>query len=894
MKKLTSNQIREKWLSFFERHDHLVLESAPLIPYQDESILFINAGVTPLKHYFDGTVIPNHNRLTSIQKCIRTNDIEQVGKTKRHLTFFEMMGNFSIGDYFKKEAIEMAYDLLINEFQIPLEKIYVTVYSEDEEAYDLWLKEGLPEEHIIPLSDNFWEIGVGPCGPDTEIFYDRGEKFDPDHDAFLKFKHNEEQERYLEIWNNVFSEFNSTPHLKRSEYPELPHKNIDTGAGLERWALIFEDKDTIFETDLFYPIIEKIEELTNKKYQENKYPFEVITDHIRSVVMALADGAGFSNSKRGYILRRLLRRSVRMGKKLGEEKPFLYKLAPTVVMIMKDFYSEVKRNEENIISLIKEEEETFYETLKDGEKRLQELIEKAKKENKEIKGEDLFKLYDTYGFPYELSLEYLEEENIKTDKKEYLEAMKKQQNLSKLNEKAKKSFNDQNEELLSLNLNCSFSYDDDKLSSKIILLLDSSFKEKDELKDEGYLIVSRTPFYAEMGGQVGDTGYIYNENFKAKVINTIASPQGYHLHKVEVEKGTLKKGESCFLEIDSKRRNKIRKNHSSVHLLQAALLKYLKSDIKQTGTFYNDQYFRFDFTYRGKLNDEDLIQIEHILNENLKEDKETVTEVLPLEEAKKTTAIHFFGEKYHDEVRVVTIGPSKEFCGGTHVKNIKDIKKIALLSYESKGSNVYRIIGTTDTNIKNLVSQKVKPIEDKITNLKDKLNELNLKAKKEGIILKSSLENNLSSKESYQDIVLFKEEEERLKEELISQEKYVKEKLTSSLLNKSSHYLNDLEEINGFKTLVFKLTNTMPNNLKSLIDDLLNMIKEGIVIGISENKKNTLMIIKSNTKYEANKLINDILSPFDGKGGGNSQFATGGAKKIDIDKVKITLRGLLK
>ena len=436
MKKLTSNEIRNKWISFFESKGHKVMESAPLVPQGDDSLLFINAGVTPLKKYFDGTVVPDNKRIVTIQKCIRTNDIDNVGVTKSHQTFFEMMGNFSIGDYFKSEALEFAYEFLTSPewMGIDKDKIYVTVYTKDDEAYNKWAELGLDKSHIIRLDGNFWEIGEGPCGPDSEIFYDRGVEYDKEGDAFLKFSRDEDQSRYIEIWNNVFSQFNSKNGVDRDDYQELPHKNIDTGAGLERWCCIFQGVDSTFETDLFTPIIEKIAQLAGKEYNQ-EMPYKVIADHIRAVVMALSDGAIFENTGRGYVLRRLLRRSVRMGKKLGINDSFLYKLVDVVVDTMKDSYKELVDTKAVVKTQILQEEELFHNTLEAGERKLYQLISTST--DKTISGYDVFKLYDTYGFPPEVTSELAQENNMTVDMKEFDELFKAHQEKSRMGSEQK-------------------------------------------------------------------------------------------------------------------------------------------------------------------------------------------------------------------------------------------------------------------------------------------------------------------------------------------------------------------------------------------------------------------------------------------------------------------------
>ena len=519
MKYLTSNEMRKKWYDFFESKGHKVLESAPLVPIDDDSLLFINAGVTPLKKYFDGSVVPDNKRLVSIQKCIRTNDIDNVGVTKSHQTFFEMMGNFSIGDYFKDEALEFAYEFLTSPewMDIDKDKIYVTVYTNDTVAYDKWQSLGLDPTHIVKLEGNFWEIGEGPCGPDSEIFYDRGEDYDLDGTALEKFKKDEDQERYIEIWNNVFSQFNSKKGVSREDYLELPHKNIDTGAGLERWCCIFQGVDSTFETDLFVPIIERIESLTGRKYN-GEMAFKVIADHMRAITIALSDGAIFENTGRGYVLRRLLRRSVRMGKKLGVNDSFLYKIADTVADVMKEFYPELLNNKGYVKTLILQEEELFHNTLAAGERKLYQLMKESK--DKTISGYEVFKLYDTFGFPFELTLEYLEEEGFTTDKEEFRRYMEEAKKLAKTNRKSNNGMASQNEVLMDYKEPSEFLYDTYEMQSKVIALIKDGVLV-DSLDSDGYVILDKTCFYATSGGQVADLGGMKSENFKAKVIDCI-------------------------------------------------------------------------------------------------------------------------------------------------------------------------------------------------------------------------------------------------------------------------------------------------------------------------------------------------------------------------------------
>lgn len=699
MRKMTHVEIREMWFKFFTSKHHQIIESAPLIPIDDDSLLWINAGVTPLKKYFDGTKIPECKRLTSIQKCIRTNDIENVGVTKRHQTFFEMMGNFSIGDYFKNEAIEFAYELLTSEkwFAIPIEKLYVTIYTGDNEAYNKWIEMGMLEDHIIRLDENFWEIGKGPCGPDSEIFYDRGEKYDKDHDALEKFKKDEEQERYIEIWNNVFSQYNQEPNVKREDYKELPHKNIDTGAGLERWCLVFQDVDSNFETDLFQPIIESIEKMSGVKYN-GQTPIKVIADHIRALTFALSDGAFFDNAGRGYVLRRLLRRSERFGRKLGLNEPFMYKLVSSVIDIMKEAYPYLVEKRAVVEALILEEEKLFLKTLTDGERILKQLVKNST--DGTISGNDAFKLYDTYGFPFELTEEYLHELGYTTSKEEFDKYMQVQKEQAREASKTKTAMASQKKVLLDFTEESTFVYGIYRLKTNVLAIF-SKDQTIDTLDHDGYIALKRTCFYAQAGGQVSDTGMIVGKNFKARVLDVFKGPNGQNIHKVKLLDGIISKDDECELVLDKERRKQIEENHSSVHLLHYALRTTLEGDVHQAGSYVDNERLRLDFTYSKKLTDEKVIAVEDMVNKLIAEKHIVSTEVMPLDKAKQLGAMALFNEKYGSMVRVVKMGKSIELCGGTHTSNTGNIKKFAIYSYESKGSNTYRIEACTNTRIEN-------------------------------------------------------------------------------------------------------------------------------------------------------------------------------------------------
>lgn len=885
MKYMTSTEIRNMWYQFFEKHGHKKMESAPLIPIDDDSLLWINAGVTPLKKYFDGSKVPESRRIVSVQKCIRTNDIENVGVTTRHQTFFEMMGNFSIGDYFKEEAIGYAFELLTSPewFSIPKEKLYVTIYTDDDTAYDRWVSVGMLEDHIVRLDGNFWEIGEGPCGPDSEIFYDRGEKYDPKHNALELFKKDEDQARYVEIWNNVFSQFNSKVGVDRKDYQELPSKNIDTGAGLERWACIFQEVDSNFDTDLFVPIIQKIEDLSGVLYN-GESSFKIIADHIRAITVALSDGAIFENVGRGYVLRRLLRRSVRMGKKLGLTEPFMYKLVDTVCDIMGESYPELIDNRGFVQTLVYEEEQLFHKTLASGERRLLELMENTK--DKVIPAMEVFKLYDTYGFPYELTLEYLEEKGFTTSKEEFDHYMEEQKNLAKQNRKQEANMNSQNEELLNFREESEFIYHSYTEKGKVIGLFDGE-KFVEEIRKEGYLILDRTCFYAESGGQVSDTGMITAKNFKARVLDVRKAPNGQHLHKVKILDGTVHLSDSVKTNVDEARRKKIEVNHSSVHLLQYALRTIISDKIHQAGSYVDDISLRFDFTYTGKLLDEKIKEVENFVNEYAKQNIDSSTEVMDVNQAKETGAMALFSEKYGSTVRVVTIGESKELCGGTHIKNTSEIEKFAIFSVESKGSNVYRIEACTNDSVEDILLDTIKPYNDEKIKLLMKARNIISSAKQEGIILDFDCQITNEEPKSYGDIIFERNELEYTQNEVKNLEKKYKEEKSKLALNDLSSYEAKIEEKNGNKILITIVENQEVNILKDIVDTLLNKMGNGFILIANVRGEEINLIARNNLEHiSSGDIMKDVTSKLNGKGGGSKTFAQGGGKDISkLDEV---------
>lgn len=879
MQKLTSNEIRKKWFDFFESKGHKVLESAPLVPQDDDSLLFINAGVTPLKKYFDGSVVPDNKRLVSIQKCIRTNDIDNVGVTKSHQTFFEMMGNFSVGDYFKKEALEFAYEFLTSPewMDIDKNKIYVTIYTKDDEAYNKWVSLGLDPSHVIRLEGNFWEIGEGPCGPDSEIFYDRGEEYDLDGTALEKFTKDEDQERYIEIWNNVFSQYNSKSGVSRDEYAELPHKNIDTGAGLERWCCIFQGVDSTFETDLFVPIIKRIEELTGKTYN-GEMPFKVIADHMRAITMALSDGAIFENSGRGYVLRRLLRRSVRMGKKLGVNEPFLYKIVDTVVENMKESYKELLDTKAVVKTLVLQEEELFHNTLASGERKLYQLISESK--DKTISGYDVFKLYDTFGFPFELTLEYLEEEGYTTDKEEFRRYMEEAKKIAKDSHKTQTNMNIQNEVLLNFKEPSEFLYDTYEMESKVIGLIKDG-ELVDSLDSDGYVILDKTCFYATSGGQVADTGAMKNGNFKAKVTDVIKAPNAQHLHKVEVIDGSIRLNDMCTIKIMEDKRKRTQANHSSVHILQKVLQEVLSENIHQAGSYVDSERLRFDFTYTGKISEEQILEIEKRVNDKIDNFDEVLIREMPLEEAKKLGAMALFSEKYKDIVRVVKIGDSIELCGGTHAKNTMDIGRFAIVKLESKGSNLYRIEATTSEMIEELIGEVIKNYVEEIKKLLNKAKMILDSAKEEKIDLDFDLMLDQSGMSSYADIIYNKNQLAYVQNEVrLLEKKYNEEKVKNQSSN-LDEYLSVAQTYNDITAIVTRTDNKEVIVLKEIVDNLINKIGKGFVFIANEKDGNVNFICRSSCDINAGLIVKRASQMSDGNGGGSPTFAQGGGKTVE-------------
>lgn len=881
MKKLKGNEIINMYLNFFVERGHTIIESASLIPKDDPTVLWINAGVTPLKKYFDGTIVPKNKRLTSCQKCIRTGDIESVGHTARHHTFFQMLGNFSIGDYFRTEAITWAYELLTSPkyFDIDKDKLYVTVYTHDDETYNLWLKLGIKESHLVKLDGNFWEIGPGPSGPDTEIFYDRGEKYDKEKKGIKLLQNEEENDRYIEIWNNVLSQFNATEGLKREEYPELPSKNIDTGMGVERMACIMQGTETNYETDLFMPIMKGIEEIAHIPYT-GQMEFKVIADHVRTLTFALADGAIFENVGRGYVLRRLLRRASRMGRKLNINREFLSELVTIVVDNYKEIYPYLVGESSKVKELITKEELLFQKTLLSGEKHLEELFTNS---NKVISGKDAFKLYDTYGYPIELTIEAALEKGFTVDIEEFKSYMNAQKTLARSSRKVENSMNIQNDALINYKENSDFvGYEKLGLETEIIAIMKNN-EFVDSSNEDCYIFLKENPFYAESGGQVADSGYLKNDDCKLEVLDVIKAPNGQHMIEVKLLEGTIKKGSKILTHVSKEKRFNIMKNHSSVHLLQKSLQDLLGDSVHQAGSKVDDKILRFDFNYHGRLSDELILKVEQLVNQRINNASETKIEYMSLDEAKKKGAMALFSDKYGDIVRVVTIGDSIELCAGTHVNNSKDINKFAIVNVENKGSDTFRITATTDTNITEVLSEEISKYNEQMLKLLDKAKKIVISAKELNIDLKFNFNIANDTPTSYKDIIANKNELENLKENLKELEKEFTIKKNQKSVSDLSSFLSIKEEINGITTIISITNDYDISTLKQIVSALSNQLDNNFILLANQNKDNSVNFIAKTTsnRVDCGSIIKELSISCKGNGGGSKVFAQGGGTDGD-------------
>lgn len=857
MRKLGLNEIREEYLDFFESKGHLRLKSYPLIPNNDKSLLLINAGMAPLKDYFTGVKKMSKNRATSSQKCIRTADIDNVGKTQRHGTFFEMLGNFSFGDYFKREAITWAWEFLTDRLEINKDLLSVTVYEEDDEAYNIWKNEiGLPAEKIQRLGkeDNFWELEVGPCGPCSEIMYDRGGKYtNPD-------------DRFMEIWNLVFTQFNKD---KDGNYHRLEHPNIDTGMGLERITLVLEEKDNIFEIGLIDTIIKKIEEISGVRYKSNEISdisIRVIADHARAMTFLIYDGVIPSNEQRGYVLRRLIRRAARHGKLLGIKENFLVDVSKVVMEAYNMEYPELLEDSERIFKILNAEESKFQETIEQGLGILNAYIEEEKSIHSNVlPGDKAFKLYDTYGFPLDLTKEILEEEKMTVDEEAFNKNMQDQKIRAREGRNVSSAgWSEKNTDYLKALETTEFlGYIDNECTGKVIKLFKDE-KEVSTLKqgDKALLVSDRTVFYGEGGGQVGDIGTIEGTDCEIKVLDTKKNKNNGIFHSVEVVSGTVNLGDELTFKIDINNRRDIMKNHSATHLLHQALIEVLGNHINQAGSLVDANKLRFDFTHFEAVSQEDLKRVEQIVNDKIALNLNTIIKEMTLEESSKMGAIGLFEDKYKDIVRVVSFGGwSIELCGGTHVKNVSEIQMFKITSESSVAAGVRRIEAITGRSVYEYLKKTENQI-DEVSNI--------LKCKKPELVSKV----------------------ESVNEEIKSLEKELKELKSQIALNSLDSFIAEKKDIDGISFIAKKVEFENQNDLRDLIDKLRDKLGTSVIVfaNVYQEKLTFTVGVSKDLnarKINAGNIVKEVAKLVGGNGGGRPDIASAGGK--DLSKVDFAL-----
>lgn len=858
MKPYGLNELRKMYLDFFESKGHLVMKSFSLIPQNDKSLLLINAGMAPLKPYFTGQEIPPRKRVATCQKCIRTGDIENVGKTARHGTFFEMLGNFSFGDYFKHEAIAWSWEFLTKTLEIPDDRLYPSVYEEDDEAFDIWNKEiGVAKERIFRFGkeDNFWEHGAGPCGPSSEIYFDRGEKYGCNKPGCTVGC---ECDRYVEIWNNVFTQFDSDG---KGNYEELTNKNIDTGMGLERLAVVMQDVDSIFDVDTIKAIRDKVCEAAGASYGEEvkkDVSIRIITDHIRSVTFMVSDGIMPSNEGRGYVLRRLLRRAARHGRLLGIQKQFLAELSEVVIRESKDGYPELADKKDYILKLITTEEENFNKTIDQGLNILSDMMEEMKKEGKTVlSGENTFKLYDTYGFPMDLTIEILEEKGFTADEEGFRQAMEVQRQTAR---EAREVTNYMGADVtvyqsIDPAVESRFvGYDRLRHESKITVLTTSD-AIVDELSEgmEGTVLVEETPFYATMGGQAADTGVICTDHGRFAVEDTIKL-QGTKIgHVGKMVSGSLRTGENVTLEVEESRRNLTANNHSATHLMQKALRMVLGNHVEQAGSLVDKDKLRFDFTHFSPMTEEEIAEVESIVNEEINKGLDVCTSEMTLEEAKKTGAMALFGEKYGDTVRVVQMGDfSSELCGGTHVENTRNISAFKIVSESGVAAGVRRIEALTGQGLIAYYNQVEKQLGEVAKVLKT------------------------APSEAARKVMAMQEEIKALSKE--------NEKMKAKMAKAAAGDItSEAAEIAGIRVLIKQLSDVDMNALRDLGDEAKQKLGEAVVVFATE-KDGKVNLMATATEgaiargAHAGNLIKEIAALVGGGGGGRPNMAQAGGK----------------
>jgi len=858
MKFTKTNDLRDAYLKFFEDKEHLKMESFPLVPKNDKSLLLINAGMAPLKPYFTGLQEPPKKRITTCQKCIRTGDIENVGVTSRHCTFFEMLGNFSFGDYFKKEIIPWAWEFITEELELPKDKLYVTIYLDDDEAYEYWTTlTDVDKDHIFRLGkeDNFWEHGAGPCGPCTEIHFSRTDEVPTNSEEFVKLS---DADKIIEFWNLVFTQFDGDG---KGNYEKLASTNIDTGMGLERLAVIMQNKNTVFEIDTLENILKEASKLANIKYgEDNKsdVSLRIITDHIRSITFMISDDVMPSNEGRGYILRRLLRRAARHGKTLGVKDAFLCNLCDIVIRDSKDAYPELEAKKEYIKKVIKIEEDKFRETLDSGMEILNKLITELKENNQKVlEGANGFKLYDTFGFPMELTKEILEDEGLSLDEDAFHEEMNIQRERAR---SARKTSNYMGADVkvsdaISSDVETIFDgYENDILNGEVKVLIEGEdFTDSITEGNKGIIVTAITPFYAEMGGQIGDTGFIFNDVFKAKVVDTKKNIGGKIIHFVEVLSGELKVGNKVTLEVDKIRRENIKKNHTATHLLDKALVKVLGSHVHQAGSYVSYDRIRFDFSHFEGMTEEEIIKVEDLVNEAITSVTPVVTEIMELQDAKNSGAIGIFDDKYSENVRVVKAGEySKELCGGTHIDNTGKIGLFKILSESGIAAGTRRIEAVIGKDAYKLVNDK-----------KELLKEISGKLKCSEKELLTKLD---------QQVKELKEKDK----EIVS----LKSKFAAMGIDDVIACAKNIKDIN---VIAYELKDVDSDALRTVCEKVRDKVENSIVLLMSASAGKVSICAMATKEAVAKgahcgKLIKEISAILGGGGGGRPDMAQAGGK----------------
>ena len=859
------NEIRKKFLDFFASKDHLILKSFSLVPHNDNSLLLINSGMAPMKPYFTGQEIPPRKRVATCQKCIRTGDIENVGKTARHGTFFEMLGNFSFGDYFKKEAIHWTWEFLTEVIGLSPDRLYPSVYVDDAEAFAIWRDEiGIDEKRIYKFGkgDNFWEHGAGPCGPCSEVYYDRGEKYGCHKDGC---EVGCDCDRYMEVWNNVFTQFNNDG---KGNYSELEQKNIDTGMGLERLAVVVQDVYSIFEIDTIKSLLDKVAEIAGTKYKEDEkkdISLRLITDHIRSCTFMISDGIMPSNEGRGYVLRKLLRRAARHGRLLGIESKFLAELSGFVIASMKEGYPELEEKKAMILKVLTEEEDKFYKTINQGLQILAEIeADMSKSGTKLMSGEDAFKLYDTYGFPLDLTKEILEEKGLSVDEEGFAKAMAEQKRKAK---EARKTTNYMGADVtvyqsVPTDIVTKFlGYTELEAKSKVLVLTTQSDLVESLTEDMGgSIITGQSPFYAAMGGQCGDIGTISSATGTFVVEDTIKLQGDKQAHVGYVESGYISVNDEVDMKVDESYRSDTCKNHSATHLLHAALRAVLGKHVEQAGSLVSNNRLRFDFTHFAALTKEELKKIEDTVNQNIRKALNVNTDLMNLEAARKSGAMALFGEKYKDDVRVVSMGDeSKELCGGTHVKNTAEIKTFKIISETGIAAGVRRIEALTGENV------------------------LHFYEKLEDEVYKAAAELKTTPDKLHEKIKHLIEEVKDLKSE--------QEKLKAKLAKDSiSDIDSQIYEVGGIKAIVLKVNDVEMNELRNLGDNLKQKVANGVIVLASVSGSNVSLLAMAGDDavskgIHAGNIIKSIATIVGGGGGGRPNMAQAGGKRAeDTDK----------